>query len=190
MGAAPVITSGTSTTFTEGTTGTFDVTASGYPAPTFAETGTLPTGVTFSTAGVLSGDPTQTGSFPLSITATNSAGTSAAQSFTLTVVAAPFLITTTSLPDVAPSTAYGPVTLTTSGAGPGATFRWKATGLPKTLKLAATTGVLSGTGSKKLVAGTQYNVTFSVTETVTTVNGKKKTRTKTTATQVITITVS
>ena len=71
---APAITSGNSTTFTVGTAGTFTVTATGFPAPTFTETGTLPTGVTLNaTTGVLSGTPIvgSTGSYPITITAAN-----------------------------------------------------------------------------------------------------------------------
>ena len=55
---APAITSANNVTFTAGTLGTFTVTASGYPAPTFTRSGALPTGVNFNTTtGVLSGTP-------------------------------------------------------------------------------------------------------------------------------------
>ena len=83
---APSISSASSTTFTVGTAGSFQVAASGYPVPTFSETGSLPSGVSFSSAGLLSGTPaTGTGgSYPITITATNTLG-SANQSFTLTV---------------------------------------------------------------------------------------------------------
>ena len=83
----PTITSANSTTFPANTLDTFTVTATGIPAPSsYAETGTLPTGVTFNTGtGVLSGTPTQAGAFPITFTATNAAGTSPAQNFTLTV---------------------------------------------------------------------------------------------------------
>jgi hypothetical protein len=83
-GAASAITSANHTTFTQGTAGTFTVTATGSPTPTITESGALPTGVTFS-AGVLSGTPSGTGSFPLTFTATNGIGTPTTQSFTLTV---------------------------------------------------------------------------------------------------------
>ena len=89
---APAITSGNSTTFTVGAAGTFTVTATGYPAPTFSETGTLPTGVTLnSTTGVLSGTPAAGtgGRYPITITATNGVAPDATQSFTLTVDEAP-----------------------------------------------------------------------------------------------------
>ena len=81
----PTITSTDNTSFTKGTAGSFTVIAGGYPAPTITETGTLPTGVTLSSAGVLSGTPTQLGSFPITLTASNGISPNATQSFTLTV---------------------------------------------------------------------------------------------------------
>ena len=84
-GTAPTITSLASTTFTKGTAGTFTVTATGSPAPTFTETGALPSGVTLTAGGLLSGTPTVTGSFPITITAANGVTPNATQSFTLTV---------------------------------------------------------------------------------------------------------
>ena len=88
-GTAPSITSKATATFTVGTAGSFTVTATGSPTPTFTETGTLPGGVTLSTAGLLSGTPTAGGSFPITITASNGITPNATQAFTLTVDAAP-----------------------------------------------------------------------------------------------------
>jgi Concanavalin A-like lectin/glucanases superfamily/Putative Ig domain/Bacterial Ig domain/Matrixin len=84
---APAITSASSTTFTVGTAGTFTATATGYPPPTFSETGALPGGVTLSSGGVLSGTPNADtdGSYPFTLKASNGVGTDATQSFTLTV---------------------------------------------------------------------------------------------------------
>jgi predicted outer membrane repeat protein len=83
---APAITSAGGTTFTAGTAGRFTVTASGYPTPTFSETGALPTGVTLSSAGVLSGTPTGASDiYLLTITARNGVGSNLPQRFTLTV---------------------------------------------------------------------------------------------------------
>jgi hypothetical protein len=64
------------------------VTATGNPAPTVTESGTLPNGVTFSN-GVLSGTPTVGGVFTMTLTAANGVGSNAVQSFTLTVDAPP-----------------------------------------------------------------------------------------------------
>jgi RHS repeat-associated protein len=95
---APAITSAASAIFVVGQAGSFNVRASGFPAATFAETGALPGGVTLSSSGVLSGTPAA-GShnrYPIQITATNSAGTSVVQHFTLVVDTAPTFTGTTS----------------------------------------------------------------------------------------------
>ena len=93
--SAPAITSASSTTFTEGTLSTFTPTATGTPAPTFGETGPLPTGVTF-TGGSLTGTPSVTGSFPITFTASNGVLPNATQSFTLTVASVPVITSDTS----------------------------------------------------------------------------------------------
>ena len=62
---APAITSASSDTFTTNAFDTFTVMATGFPPPTFSETGTLPDGVTLdATSGVLSGTPTERGYLP------------------------------------------------------------------------------------------------------------------------------
>ena len=89
--SAPAITSTNSATFTEGITGSFTVMATGYPNPSFTETGPLPSGVTFTAStGVLSGTPAagSSGVYPLTITASNGTAPDASQNFTLTVSAA------------------------------------------------------------------------------------------------------
>ncbi len=55
--SAPAFTSTASTSFAEGSAGTFSVTATGHTPISFTETGTLPTGVTLGTDGTLSGTP-------------------------------------------------------------------------------------------------------------------------------------
>lgn len=84
---SPAFTSGNSVQFVENTNGTFSVTATGNPAPTFSEVGALPSGVTLASDGTLSGTPANgtAGVYPISITATNGVSPDATQSFTLTV---------------------------------------------------------------------------------------------------------
>ena len=92
VASVPAITSDSSSTFTTGTAKSFQVTASGVPTPTIAESGALPGGVLFdSTTGILSGtaDAGTGGTYNLTFTASNSAGSSAPQNFTLTVNQAP-----------------------------------------------------------------------------------------------------
>jgi LmbE family N-acetylglucosaminyl deacetylase len=85
---APTITSAASATFTVGSAGTFTLSATGMPAPTFSESGALPSGVTFNAAtGVLSGTPAAgtAATYPISFTAQNGVSPNATQSFTLKV---------------------------------------------------------------------------------------------------------
>ena len=85
---APAITSANTTTFTVNSAGTFTATATGVPAPTFSETGALPSGVTFTSGGVLSGTPAfgTAGNYLITITASNGVSPNATQNFTLLVV--------------------------------------------------------------------------------------------------------
>ena len=86
--AAPQITSANNTTFHPGVSGSFTVTATGSPTPTFAMTGTLPSGVNFDAmSGILSGPPAAgtAGGYPLTFTASNSVMPPAVQNFALVV---------------------------------------------------------------------------------------------------------
>ena len=68
------------------------------------------------------------------------------------------------------------------------TLKWKKIALPKGVKLSSA-GVLSGTPRVKLTPG-PGSVTVQVTETVTTLNGKKKVKTKTTVQATISLTIT
>jgi N-acetylneuraminic acid mutarotase len=85
---APAITSPETASFGLDTTTAFTVTDQGFPAPTLSLSGALPGGVTFNpSTGVLSGTPTgAAGTYPLTLTAQNSVGAAAVQSFTLNTV--------------------------------------------------------------------------------------------------------
>jgi hypothetical protein len=122
----PKITSANTATFVVGQSGKFTVKANGFPKPTFIESGSLPTGVTFNTTtGVLSGIPAAgtANSYSVTFTATNAAGDSAPQSFTLVVSNAP-------LAAVVPSSGPSPFG---TGVGP--------TSLPSTTIVQATASV-------------------------------------------------
>jgi hypothetical protein len=150
----------TAVSFNEGTASSFTVTATGNPTPTVSESGSLPSGVTFSN-GVFSGTPTVTtnsATFNFTLTASNGVSPAASETFALTTVA-PLVITTTTIPSGSPGASYGPVTLGVTG-GEGA-YTWKKAGtLPKGLSLSST-GQLSGTLSAKVVPGS-YSVPVEV----------------------------
>src|SRR4029077_18802466 len=90
---APAITSANAATFQVGAAGTFTVTTTGFPTPSIAESGALPSGVTFhdngNGTGTLSGTPTASGTFAITLTAQNGVSPNATQNFTLTVNQAP-----------------------------------------------------------------------------------------------------
>ena len=87
----PAITSAHSSTFTTGKAGSFTVVTSGYPAATLTESGTLPSGVTFTNnfdgTATLGGAPAtgSGGSYVLTISAHNGVAPAASQKFTLNV---------------------------------------------------------------------------------------------------------
>lgn len=107
----PVFTSIDQTSFTVGAHSTFVVTADGFPTATFSVTpGSLPSGVSLSSTGVLSGAPQLGGVFSFAITASNGTAPDAIQNFTLTVN--PAATTTTLATSGTPSTQGQIVVLT------------------------------------------------------------------------------
>ncbi len=84
--APPTITSAATTTFKTGTPNSFVITTSGVPGPSITEVGALPAGVALASNGVLSGNPTTIGTFPIAITAANGFFPDGTQNFTLVVV--------------------------------------------------------------------------------------------------------
>ena len=89
--AAPAFTSANSTTFFAGTFGSFTIVSTAAPVAALSETGTLPSGVTFTDNGngtaTVSGNSTASGTFPLTITASNGVTPDATQALTLLVQA-------------------------------------------------------------------------------------------------------
>ena len=169
VNAAPTITSANNTTFKVGAAGTFQVTATGTPAPTFSESGSLPSGVTFSTAGLLSGTPAAgtVGTYPIVITATNGVTPDATQNFTLTVGQAPAITS----PNSATFVAGTPGTFQVAATGtPTPTFASLPGLLPSGLTMDST-GLISGTaagGQTQVVTVTATNgLTPNATQSLT-----------------------
>jgi len=116
----------------------------GTGAKTFATTaGTVPTGLTLSTAGVLSGTPTAAGSFTFTLTATDTVGATGSQAFTVTINSA-VVITTTTLPNSTVNQPGYSQTISATGGTGAKTFATTAGTVPTGLTL-STAGVLSGT---------------------------------------------
>jgi hypothetical protein len=130
--APPVITSADTATGTVGTAFSYQITATNNPT-SFSATG-LPPGLTVKTStGLISGTPTTSGIYPVTISATNVSGTA-----TATVVMT-----------IGPFTAAGTVNVAFSYQIPasGTPASYTATGLPSGLTVNTTTGLISGTTS-------------------------------------------
>ncbi|MGB6872797.1 MAG: putative Ig domain-containing protein [Dehalococcoidia bacterium] len=134
----------------------------GQPPYTWGATG-LPAGLTCSTAGVISGTPTASGDFTVTVTVTDSAGPPDTDSKGLALKVYPALeITTTALPSGTPGEPYSATLAATGGKPP---LTWGATGLPAGLSC-STAGVISGTTT----ATGDFSVTVTVTDSFSTPN--------------------
>jgi hypothetical protein len=141
------------------------LTESGGAGPNFTwslatGSGPLPAGVSLSPAGVISGTPTQSGSFPFSVQVTDSASmTSAPQAFTLTVIGGLSITTTSPLPAGEIKVPYSQ-TLTASGGTPPYTWSVSAgSSLPSGLTLSST-GAISGLPS----SSGSFSITIQVAD--------------------------
>jgi Putative Ig domain len=133
------------------------ITATGGSTPyTFSSTGTLPTGLMLSTAGVISGTPTAIGVYKFAVYATDAAGDMACQAYSVVVNPA-LAITTIQLPGGEVNVTYSQTISALGGTG-SSTFTTSTGTLPPGLTL-STGGVLSGMPT---AAGT---FTFTVTAT-------------------------
>ncbi len=144
LGTAPSFGNGPPTpTATIGVGYSFTYIGNGSPLPVFSlVSGNLPTGLTLSTAGVISGTPTQVGLFTGTIQASNGIGSAATQNFSITVEQPPAI---TNGPPPSPATAYAPYSFTYTATGsPAPAFSLTSGNLPTGLTLSAN-GVLAGT---------------------------------------------
>ncbi len=127
---------------------------------TYTETGTLPAGLTLSTAGVLAGTPTQAGSFPITVTAKDSDNFTGSKAYTLTVNGPAITL----LPAAGTLTATSEVaysqTFTASGGTSPYTYTETGT-LPTGITFSA--GTLSGTPTQ---AGS-FPISVKVTDSTT-----------------------
>jgi hypothetical protein len=148
--------------------------------------GSLPLGMTLSGAGLLSGTPTESGTFGITVRVTDSSIPTAqtdAQDFSLTVNPAPAITTTSPLPSGTVGNGYFETLQAVGGTMP---YAWTVTvgALPGGLSLDAATGVISGTPA---AAGTTpFTVTLTDANGATTTLACSLTVVATTALAVVT----
>ena len=133
-------------------------------------TGSLPTGLTLTSGGVLSGTPTVAGTYTFTITATNQWGCTASNSYTIVVACPTISLSPGTLPPGNVGFAYNQ-TITVTGSTN--TFTFSSTGtLPPGLTLNTTTGALTGTPTTPntytftIIATDSYGCTTSTQYTV------------------------
>ncbi|TDN78992.1 uncharacterized protein YhjY with autotransporter beta-barrel domain [Stakelama pacifica] len=123
--------------------------------------GALPTGLTLSASGALSGTPTQSGDFAFAISASDSStGTgpySGARSYTLTVAVPTIAVTPANIPGATTNVAYSQSLSAGGGTGP-YSYAVTSGALPSGISLSGS-GMLSG------AAATSGSFTFTVTAT-------------------------
>ena len=83
--AAPSITGPAAASGVKGTAFTYTPTVGGYPVPTVTRTGALPTGLDIDSDGEITGTPSVTGSFEVTLSASNTSGPDATLDVTITI---------------------------------------------------------------------------------------------------------
>lgn len=138
--------------------------ASGGSAPyTYkVTTGSLPPGLSLSTAGMLSGTPTAGGSFTFAVTATDAANSTGSQPYSITVSAPDISVTPPSLSAAQVNVSYKQE-LTASGGTAPYSYKVTAGSLPDGLTFDDATATLSGTPT----AGGSFPFTVTVTDSST-----------------------
>jgi outer membrane protein OmpA-like peptidoglycan-associated protein len=116
----------------------------------------LPAGMSLSSSGVISGAPTQTGSFTVMVTMSSSSG-QVTRTYTLIVNGDALNIST---PSLAKTTVTFPYSQQVTGSGTVAPLSWSASGLPAGLTINHSTGLISGAA---ILAG-NYNVAVVLTD--------------------------
>lgn len=125
--------------------------------------GSWPSGVSMTSAGVISGTPaggTQ-GNYSVTIKLTDNVGIFTTKTFTFTISTSGGqpVIETSSLDDAVKSTPYS---FTVTGSGGTTPYTWSATGLPSSLSINSSTGVISGTPAANEVGS--YSIIITLTD--------------------------
>ncbi len=125
------------------------------------QSGNLPTGLSLSLAGVISGTPTSaTSSLSVTVSVVDAYGASATKTFYITIVAAPTITTTSPLPNGQVGIPYSK-TLTASGGVTPYTWTWVSGSLPDGLSFVS--GAITGTPT---TAGGPFTITIGMTDSM------------------------
>ena len=140
------------------------LTASGGTSPySWSFAGTMPSGMTLSSGGVLSGTPSSApGTYNINITATDANGCTRASAYSITVNCPSFTITAPTFPNASKNVAYPSQQLSASGGSSPYTYSIISGALPAGLSM-STAGLISGTPT---AVPATYNFTVRATDSV------------------------
>lgn len=160
--ATPVVTAA-SPTGTYNAAFSYNVIATNAPTAYAVASGTLPTGLSLNTtSGLISGTPTQVGTFAVGITATNSGGTSAPATITITIGQASQTITFGALT----SKVYGDATFAlTATASSGLTVSYSSSNTA-VATVSGNTVTIVGAGSTTITASQAGDVNYTAATAV------------------------
>ena len=130
----------------------------GYPGYTFSTGANIPTGMTFSSNGTLTGTPATPGTYSFTVTVKDTSGATASKAFSITIIPPLLAILTTALPNGQVGVAYSVQFYAANGHPP---YTWTATGTPAGISMSSN-GLLSGTPT----ADGAFTVTVTATDTL------------------------
>lgn len=151
--AAPVITSATTATGRVGQSFSYTIAASGAPS-SYAATG-LPAGLS-AVSNIITGSPTQAGSYNVALSATNDSGTGTA---TLQLEIAPALVSAPVITSNSSASGQVGVSFTYNISATGSPSSYGAAGLPNGLGVNATSGLVSGTPTQAGISAVSLSAT-------------------------------
>ncbi len=151
--AAPVITSATTATGRVGQSFSYTIAASGTPS-SYAANG-LPAGLQ-AVSNIITGSPTQAGSYNVALSATNDSGTGTA---TLQLEIAPSLVSAPVITGNSSASGQVGVSFTYNITATGSPSSYGAAGLPNGLGVNATSGLVSGTPTQAGISAVSLSAT-------------------------------